>query len=319
MSNMVLLPTTTVNRIVDALPIQLVMELQKHPSAIVAGGFCRDLAFDPQATPTDVDVWVVEGECNAFRRGLVFSPVQTMYVPDPRQHVETKFDFTCCICWVGWEKDKGFVGYAHPQFEEDVKARRLVFANEISNPRREIYRVIKLVGKGYTIDPPTLSAVIAATVMATKHAGGQLVREEVLRKELEEVLKPFIPEVNVEAAVVVVEEIQHSEAYETWLANQGLLPRSQSTPAVQTQWAQWTTINVGDVVGTTSVDLPAITTTSEVRIDTTPLPQQQPRGEVVGTEIGRINGFAPNFDWGLPLNNEQLRRILGLTDTSSTQ
>lgn len=213
------MPLTDTDRhfVLSRIPRDIRTLMQQHP-LYLAGGFIRAIIANEQ--PSDIDLFGSDpNQLRAIAQGFALTrrarfhetrnaftvltpgrlPVQFIHrwTFQTSDQLLRSFDFTvaaACICW-----DTGFQLWAAPcadDFYSDLAARRLVY----TSPRRHedaggsLLRVRKFLARGYTIQAPSLAAVIARLVMGVDF--NQLNKHEDREPWLAQVLTGLLREVD---------------------------------------------------------------------------------------------------------------------------
>jgi hypothetical protein len=180
-------------QILQALP----KSIRESKGCWVAGGFVRDTIAGLE--PRDIDLFITKDKRYAFQSSLTFKPsdkpsvfetkaggrnVQLITVEsgDVPSFVAQRFDFVCCTGAI--ELGKGNGEYFHSEFKRDVDERVLRLNNPLSLVPSSILRILKLVARGWTIEPETMAKAIASIAVTVPTIKDLMVDENVLAKEV---------------------------------------------------------------------------------------------------------------------------------------
>lgn len=183
------LTPTDLNYVVQRIPRDIQKLLKDHAGALfVGGGFIR--AQIAGETPADIDLFGSDKEFLGTVAAKLFDsrsaeggntrksstqnaitvatlgrmPVQfiTRWVFPNAEALIASFDFTICRSAI-WYDGHGWKSAIGAGFYQDLSARRLVYTTPVREEEAggSMMRVIKYLKRGYTVQAPTLGAVMA--------------------------------------------------------------------------------------------------------------------------------------------------------------
>lgn len=199
-------------QIVAALPVPVVLLLEKYPGLCVAGGFVRDAIIGAEwkdidifatnhknfAEGTDFFVWdsgadILKDLENPHSRGYVIRDENTRqdqnisvqfinceYYPN---HYSTILSFDFSICQVATFRGlDGFTTIATPEASEDIPAHNIRYMDPERGDGDEsacLMRLAKFLMNGWKITPEELTKVAQRFVACTTNQSGTNLRERV--------------------------------------------------------------------------------------------------------------------------------------------
>jgi hypothetical protein len=229
------LTKTDLNYILTRLPKD-VRSLIKKNKLIVAGGFIRSTIAGEKVS--DIDIFGDDEEkLNAIaykfateREGRIHKtdnaltllcpprlPIQfiTRWLFERPIDVALSFDFTVCRAAVWWENEH-WRSYIDENFYPDLAARRLVYTYPVRNEDAggSLLRVRNFLMRGYTIQAPSLSGVVARLVKDLNPDKINIEDEKAVSVVLCGLLREVDPSVIIDGVEIVDEHEAESEEEE---------------------------------------------------------------------------------------------------------
>lgn len=189
------LDSGTVQSVLQTIPEQILEKLIEI-EAYIAGGYIRDTIIG--WTPSDLDVYAKEGHEHDLTAAAEWLAGWASTLPETSPRIITvptgdawpdipkvqfitgwpgsptktigRFDFTCCAVAI-YHDGSRWRGIAEDTFQEDSAALRLVYRRPIrleSLPAASLWRVLRFVRRGWTIDGDSLGGVVARLVSEGK-------------------------------------------------------------------------------------------------------------------------------------------------------
>lgn len=154
------------SRITNAPPSYIMDMMEGYPSAILAGGFCRDtLAGLP---PRDIDIfWNKNGgpvpqQLSTLTKLYPMLQITAKVFNDPEDLI-SNFDLTCCQLAV-WFEDGKWLGLVGSDTLGDIGVRQLNLASPTmwNGSAGTFQRILRLLQRGWTITDSTIYEMLAS-------------------------------------------------------------------------------------------------------------------------------------------------------------
>lgn len=179
------MPRELVDKVVASLPPTFTSWAAPYPIT-VAGGWVRDILIG--VVPRDLDNWSTAAYTKNKGSFLEWQAdgvtVQSFYTTRTPAEVIESFDFICCAGAIYKHNSSKWAGECHPDFLQDAQSKVLRIQRRENLRTRNLLHAMRLVSRGYTLDPTTLAYLVTAAACGTKYGAEIMLSEPDLAKEL---------------------------------------------------------------------------------------------------------------------------------------